>query len=144
MAVDRCGPARRLGAASSKNYAWPVSRVDAFWADYEPHYYACYSGYRILLDDSPYGFVETSIWERFYGASLRRLCRELSCREQTRVEVKYGETILVIEFFADLWAYMKVRKKFWLAPLILVMVLLGVLIVVAQGSAIAPFIYTLF
>jgi hypothetical protein len=39
---------------------------------------------------------------------------------------------------------MRERKKFWLAPIIIVMVLLGVLIVVAQGSAVAPFIYTLF
>ena len=39
---------------------------------------------------------------------------------------------------------MRVRKKFWLAPIILVMILLGALIVLSQGSAIAPFIYTLF
>ena len=44
----------------------------------------------------------------------------------------------------DLWAFMRERKKFWLAPIILVMVLLGVLIVLSQGSAVAPFIYTLF
>ncbi len=50
----------------------------------------------------------------------------------------------MIDFLADLWGFMKERKKFWLAPIILVMLLLGVLIVVAQGSAVAPFIYTLF
>ena len=50
----------------------------------------------------------------------------------------------MIDFLSDLWGFMKERKKFWLAPLIIVMVLLGVLIVVAQGSAVAPFIYTLF
>jgi hypothetical protein len=48
------------------------------------------------------------------------------------------------EFFKDLWGFMRERKKFWLAPIILVMLLLGVLIVFAQGSAVAPFIYTLF
>ncbi len=48
------------------------------------------------------------------------------------------------EFLKDLWAFMRERKKFWLAPIILVMLLLGVLIVFAQGSAVAPFIYTLF
>ena len=48
------------------------------------------------------------------------------------------------EFVLELWAFMKARKKFWLLPLLLVMALLGVLIVMAQGSAIAPFIYTLF
>lgn len=44
----------------------------------------------------------------------------------------------------ELWEYMKVRKKFWLAPIILIMLFLGVLIVLAEGSAIAPFIYTIF
>lgn len=48
------------------------------------------------------------------------------------------------EFLKDLWAFMRERKKFWLAPIILVMLLLGLLIVFAQGSAVAPFIYTLF
>lgn len=50
----------------------------------------------------------------------------------------------MIDLLRDLWAFMRVRKKFWLAPIILVMVLLGALIVLAQGSAVAPFIYTLF
>ncbi len=50
----------------------------------------------------------------------------------------------MIEFLQDLWGFMRERKKFWLAPIIIVMVLLGALIVVAQGSAVAPFIYTLF
>ncbi len=50
----------------------------------------------------------------------------------------------MIDFLKDLWDFMKERKKFWLAPIIVVMLLLGVLIVVAQGSAVAPFIYTLF
>ena len=44
----------------------------------------------------------------------------------------------------ELWAFMKVRKKFWLAPIIMLMLILGALIVLAQGSAVAPFIYTLF
>ncbi len=50
----------------------------------------------------------------------------------------------MIEFLMDLWDFMRERKKFWLAPIIVVMLLLGDLIVVAQGSAVAPFIYTLF
>jgi hypothetical protein len=44
----------------------------------------------------------------------------------------------------ELWSYMKVRKKFWLAPIIIILLLLGALILFAQGSVIAPFIYTLF
>lgn len=49
-----------------------------------------------------------------------------------------------MSFIKDLWKFLRVRKKFWLAPLLLMMALLGSLIVLAQGSAIAPFIYTLF
>ena len=50
----------------------------------------------------------------------------------------------MFEFLTDLWGFMKERKKFWLAPIIIVLLLLGVLIVLTQGSAVAPFIYTLF
>lgn len=44
----------------------------------------------------------------------------------------------------ELWAYLKTRKKFWLLPLILVLVIVGALLVVAKGSVLAPFIYTIF
>jgi hypothetical protein len=44
----------------------------------------------------------------------------------------------------ELWAFLRTRKKYWLWPIFVVMTLLGVLIVLAQGSAVAPFIYTLF
>ena len=47
-------------------------------------------------------------------------------------------------FLIELWTFMKVRKKFWLLPIILMMVVFGGLIVLAQGSAVAPFIYTIF
>ena len=50
----------------------------------------------------------------------------------------------MIEFLKDLWDFMRVRKKFWLAPIIIVLLLLGMLIVLAEGSAVAPFIYTIF
>ncbi len=50
----------------------------------------------------------------------------------------------MLDLIKDLWAFMKVRKKFWLAPIIIVLLLLGGLIVLTQGSAVAPFIYTLF
>ena len=50
----------------------------------------------------------------------------------------------MIDFLKELWAFMRARKKFWLLPIILVLLLLGGLLVLAQGSAVAPFIYTLF
>jgi hypothetical protein len=43
-----------------------------------------------------------------------------------------------------MWAFLRARKKFWMLPILMMMVLLGVLLVLAQGSAVAPFIYTLF
>ena len=50
----------------------------------------------------------------------------------------------MLDLLKDLWGFMKVRKKFWLAPIIIILLLLGGLIVLSQGSAVAPFIYTLF
>ena len=49
-----------------------------------------------------------------------------------------------MEFFKDLWDFMRVRKKFWLAPIFIVLLLLGGLIMLAEGTAVAPFIYTIF
>lgn len=50
----------------------------------------------------------------------------------------------MFDLLKDLWNFMKIRKKFWLAPLVIILLLLGGLIVLSQGSALAPFIYTLF
>jgi hypothetical protein len=56
-----------------------------------------------------------------------------------------GKAILImIELCRDLFDFMKVRKKFWLLPIVLVLLLLGTLLVVSEGSAVAPLIYTLF
>ncbi len=49
-----------------------------------------------------------------------------------------------MSFLKELWLYMRSRKKFWLLPILVVMLLLGGLLILAQGSAVAPFIYTLF
>ena len=50
----------------------------------------------------------------------------------------------MIPFIKEMWAFLRVRKKLWLAPIIIVMVLLGGLLLLAQGSIMAPFIYTIF
>jgi hypothetical protein len=50
----------------------------------------------------------------------------------------------MIEFLVELWSFMRERKKFWLLPIIICVVLLGGLIVMTSGTAMAPFIYTLF
>jgi len=50
----------------------------------------------------------------------------------------------MIDLLKDLWGFMKQRKKFWLAPIIILLLMFGALVVLTQGSAVAPFIYTLF
>ena len=49
-----------------------------------------------------------------------------------------------LSIFGQLWQFMRVRKKWWLGPIIMMLLLLGLLLVFTQGSALAPFIYTLF
>jgi len=49
-----------------------------------------------------------------------------------------------MSILAELWSFLKVRKKYWLAPILLMLLVFGGLIILAQGSAVAPFIYTLF
>jgi hypothetical protein len=49
-----------------------------------------------------------------------------------------------MDFLIEFWEFLKVRKKYWLLPILLVLVLFGGLIILSQGSAVAPFIYTIF
>ena len=49
-----------------------------------------------------------------------------------------------MSFLLELWQFLRARKKFWLLPIILMMLVVGGLLILAQGSAVAPFIYTLF
>lgn len=58
------------------------------------------------------------------------------------------QTLLILtksmDFLKDIWGFMRTRKKFWLLPAILVLLVVGALIVLSSGTAIAPFIYTIF
>lgn len=56
----------------------------------------------------------------------------------------FAEAAAKLKIFKELWAFMRIRKKWWLGPLIFIFVLLGVFIVFTEGSALAPLIYTLF
>lgn len=49
-----------------------------------------------------------------------------------------------MSFLAELWMFLRVRKKYWLLPIVVMMVVFGGLVVLAKGSAVAPFIYTIF
>ena len=65
--------------------------------------------------------------------------------DQKRKKYRFNEkTILMIDFVKEFWEFLKERKKYWLFPIIIVLVLFGALIVLSQGSAVAPFIYTIF
>ena len=50
----------------------------------------------------------------------------------------------MVDFFKEFWSFLKVRKKYWLIPLLIALVLFGGLVILSQGSALAPFIYTVF
>jgi len=51
---------------------------------------------------------------------------------------------MFVSFLREFWAFLRVRKKFWLLPVLVVMAIFGLLVVLTQGSAVAPFIYTIF
>ena len=66
-------------------------------------------------------------------------------RSESQDSTKEGPVVYQPQsFVGELWAFLRVRKKFWLAPIVIIMLMLGGLLVVGQGSALAPFIYTLF
>ena len=60
------------------------------------------------------------------------------------IQYNNEKTILNMSFLKEFWEFLIVRKKYWLLPIIIVLVLFGGLIILSQGSAIAPFIYTIF
>ena len=59
-------------------------------------------------------------------------------------DTEYEKSILIMDFITEIYNFLKVRKKFWLLPVIIILAIFGGLIVLTQGSAVAPFIYTLF
>jgi hypothetical protein len=63
---------------------------------------------------------------------------------RTRWATNFENRKTAVSMIKELWAFLRVRKKLWLWPVVIVMALLGVLIVLAEGSAVAPFIYSLF
>ena len=79
------------------------------------------------------------------GLRGRRADRNPAPSAQVRsTSTSNGNTMGKLEVLGDFWQFLRVRKKFWLAPIVIVLLLLSLLIVATQGSALAPFIYTLF
>ena len=65
--------------------------------------------------------------------------------DKKRKEYWFNEkAILMLSFLKEFWDFLRERKKYWLLPIIIVLALFGILIVLSQGSAVAPFIYTIF
>jgi len=60
------------------------------------------------------------------------------------IYLKNNFNLYIMELIKELWAFLRVRKKLWLAPIIIVMLIFGGLLILAQGSVVAPFIYTIF
>ncbi len=72
------------------------------------------------------------------------MAKEKLPREKTGLEKKLVSAGRKMGIFAELWDFLRVRKKWWLGPPLVILLLLGLLIVFAESSAVAPFIYTLF
>ena len=63
---------------------------------------------------------------------------------QNLIPLKINFENYMISFIKELWQFLKIRKKLWLAPIIIVMVLLGGILIAVEGTVVAPFVYTLF
>ena len=80
-----------------------------------------------------------------FAAQTRFQCGELLDRARPRTRAgNHERPVLMMDFLAELWRFMRVRKKFWLLPILIMMVVFGGLVVLTKGSVFAPFIYTLF
>ena len=147
LAVGALGDCDRvfcLGSGSAQHVASLLSALDAFWVCDECHYDANRSR-RSVLCRSPPIWACISIGPKRPDASYMGASVILLSGQEPQNECQaHGETVLMLEFLKDLWDFMRVRKKFFLAPIIIVLLLLGVLIVFAEGTAVAPFVYTLF
>jgi hypothetical protein len=98
-----------------------------------------------------YGTIRpTGLVMRLRGKDLFRLEREPDAKTYwiaPRTGTGDGNeerSVLMLDFLAELWRFIRVRKKFWLLPILIMMVVFGGLAVMTKGSALAPFIYTLF
>jgi len=83
------------------------------------------------------------VYKRRYSKSLLNSRQYAVFNRHNKTKIQ-NPKLKKMEYLRDLWAFLKKRKKFWLLPLIILLLLFGLLIVLTTGSAIAPFIYTLF
>jgi Family of unknown function (DUF5989) len=148
VAVDTRFNFNYLGFDRPSNLRPGISRLDAVWDGGELDRNAAGAGDFVLwfVDADGIDFAQ-SFRARSDAAIDRSAIGNVSSPQSRSTAKKYGETFLMagfLDLLKDLWDFLRERKKYWLAPLIIGLVLLGALIVLSQGSAIAPFIYTLF
>ncbi len=82
------------------------------------------------------------LFDKKSNKSHNTSCKRVKFQIDGLFRINRGKKMLGV--IAELWRFMRVRKKFWLLPIIIVMLIFGALIVLTQGSAVAPFIYTVF
>ena len=106
------------------------------------------TGALFFLVFTPFAMVLRWMGKDPLGLSIGQGRRDiLDSTERLRSTSRYDQSILEsypCHFLASFWQFLRVRKKFWLLPLILMALLFGVLLILAESSALAPFIYTLF
>jgi hypothetical protein len=143
-----CSNSLDLGNNRTRNFKFCLQKLDEDWTCFRLDTNTNYFRGFILHNDYPNRLDEAAFESSSNDAKLRSRVAHLSPIEQVKNYKKYGETILMLkdtlDFLKDIGGFIKEQKNYLLIPLIFTLVSLGALIVFAQSSAIAPFIYTLF
>lgn len=134
----------RLGSDPPHQLAIDLHKLDEVRSNAGQVHNADRDGCRFFWTDLADGVTDAFIRKGPNAAQARCCTDNLSRSPRSNRSPIIDEAFLMLELIKDLWSFMRIRKKFWLAPIIIVMLLLGGLIVLSQGSAVAPFIYTLF
>src|ERR1700730_7505834 len=147
LAVDiggrRAVPDRRFAVAVVAASAQPV--VDEARPSAAPYSQSDRDGPVVLRDDLAHRAGDADAGQGSAAAETRPQCSELLDRARPRTLAgNHERPVLMMDFVAELWRFMRVRKKFWLLPILIMMVVFGGLVVLTKGSVFAPFIYTLF
>lgn len=144
LAVDHRRRFGTLVAAGAGNLASVLCHMDATEHGYRWRHESHIPGDCFLCCNISDRLDDAGLRTQPDGARTRCVGSDLSQHKPAAFKEQYGETFLMWDLVKDLFAFMRERKKYWLVPIMVVMVLLGVVLVLAQGSALAPFIYALF
>jgi hypothetical protein len=138
------------GTAVSENSPACLSRLDGRWGVSWLDQHQDHHGRDVLYALSICRIPVTHYGQGSYATQSGSRSQNLQSATANPARLPHAPPVLIQEelsmgeFIRELWSFMKVRKKFWLLPIIICLLLLGGLIVFTSGSAVAPFIYTLF